>query len=147
MKSYIDTKVDLLWLKLVERYKLVQHLEAIEKSLSEIEQEKKELGQPKSPVFDKVAPNTSYDSLHDKDKLYDLLNKEKQFETELFQVKAKIAEVDTIVTLLDKFPDAHEIVVYKFLENHTWYDTEKKFCFNRRSLEKKIKKSLKSLVK
>lgn len=147
MKSYIDTKVDLLWLKLVERYKLVQHLEAIEKSLSEIEQEKKELGQPKSPVFDKVAPNTSYDSSHDKDKLYDLLNKEKQFETELFQAKAKIAEVDTIVTLLDKFPEAHEVVVYKFLENHTWYDTEKKFCFTRRSLEKKIKKSLKSLVK
>ncbi len=146
MKDYIDTKVDLLWFKLVERYKLTLHLESIKKSLSNIEKQKLDLGKPKSPAFDKVAPTTSPSSNASKDKLYDLLNKEKQYEAELFQIKAKIAEVDTIVTLLDKFPEAHDIVIYKFLDNHTWHETEKKFSFTRKALEKKVKKSLKSLI-
>lgn len=146
MKSYIDTKVDLVWTSMVYRHKYVRHCNSIEREIEKINKIKSELGIPKSPAIDKISSISIGSGRNSDSRIIKLISREEELQKELSARRAKVLSIDGYIDQLKVFPSEYTICEYKFLQNHTWYESEDKFHLSRRAMEKRIKRDLKKVL-
>ena len=140
-----DCLVQEMWDDLETRRKKVLLYKSIKKSLLELDQQKKSFAEPKSPPFDKIAPTESFSSKESK--LNELFSREKVLEDKLKKVSGELDYTNGILKEIEKInQEVFEICEYKFFEEHTWYETTKKFYYSRGNLTKKVKKVLYELI-
>ncbi len=144
-----DTQVEVFISKLNSRRRLINYKLALEESLKDINQQKLDLGSPKSPALDKVGTASIGSSTNSTElSLLKLLTKENEIAKELKDIESELLTIDNIIEVLEVTDkECYDICKFRFVENHSWFDAEEKFCMSRRGLDKKLKKAIKRYVK